>query len=140
MTGGWTKPAISLDAAAAMKPEVRTYLSSLPTAARRHLRTLRELIQAAAPDAVEAFSYGIPAFRLDDKPLVWYAAWKQHSSVYPISTALARAHGIDLSRFETSKGTVRFPLDRPPPSAVVRRLVKARITELRKKSTRSGGR
>ena len=53
-----------------MKPEVRTYLSSLTPVARRHVRTLRELIQAAAPDAVEAFSYGIPAFRLDDKPLV----------------------------------------------------------------------
>jgi uncharacterized protein YdhG (YjbR/CyaY superfamily) len=113
--------------------QVRAYLAAQPPKTRAELKKLRAAIRAAAPGAVEVFSYGIPGFRLEGQPLVWYAGWTQHMSLYPIGEAIRREHAADVERYKFAKGTLQFPLDDPPSSTLVKRLVKSRIGQIRRK-------
>jgi uncharacterized protein YdhG (YjbR/CyaY superfamily) len=123
------------DAIAAEK--ARGYLASLSPGTRKVVKQLRAVIRRSAPGAVAAFSYGIPGFRLNGKPLVWYAGWRQHTSLYPITGAIKKTHAKALEGYDTSKGTVRFPLTKPIPATLVARLVKARVAEVRQAVARA---
>ena len=121
--------------AAVLDPRAQSYFEALPAAPRGHLLELRAAIRSAAPGAIDSFGYGMPALALNGKPFVWYAAWKHHSSLYPLSAATRRTLAAEIEGYETTgKGTIRFRLDEPLPTALVRRLVKARIAELRRKT------
>lgn len=121
----------SSSSAAAPGAQVRAYIAGLPPDTRRVFKQLRAIIRDSAAGLTDTWSYQIPAFRLDGKILVWYAAWKNHVSLYPVSDAVKRANASALSGYQTSKGTVRFPLDRPLPVSLIKRLVKARRVELK---------
>lgn len=116
------------------RARVRAYLASLPLESRRIINKMRAAVLAAAPGATEKISYGFPVFKLDGEPVVWCAAWKKHTSIYPITPAVRRALATEIKAYEVAKGTIRFPLAKPPSVAFVKRLVRARIAELRKGS------
>jgi uncharacterized protein YdhG (YjbR/CyaY superfamily) len=105
------------------------FLAGVPAGQRVVLEKLRQTIRAAAPGAEECISYGLAAFRLNGRALVAFGAWAKHCAFYPMSSVTTFALREELRNFETSKGTIRFTVDRPLPAALVRKLVKARMAE-----------
>jgi uncharacterized protein YdhG (YjbR/CyaY superfamily) len=101
------------------------YLAPLPADKRAALQWLRRQIKAAAPGAEECISYGIPGFRLDGKLLVHFGAAARHCAFY--AGTVIEDYKRELAAYDTSKGTIRFRPDDPPPAALVRKLVKAEI-------------
>ena len=106
--------------------QVRRYMAAHPAKHRAALRRIRATIRATAPKAIEHFSYGIPGFRLNGRPLVWYAAFKRHVSLYPVTAPIRRALADEITGYETSTGTIRLPLDGPLPVTLIKKIVKAR--------------
>jgi uncharacterized protein YdhG (YjbR/CyaY superfamily) len=104
------------------------YLAALPDDKRSALEQLRRTIRAAAPQAEECISYSLPAFR-QNGPLVGYGATAKHCAFYLMSGSTVAAYRDELAGYDTSKGTIRFPADKPLPVALVHKLVHARIAE-----------
>ncbi|MGD0630072.1 MAG: DUF1801 domain-containing protein [Terracidiphilus sp.] len=108
--------------------DVEAYLAQVPEPARTTLEKMRTMIRAAAPkEATEAISYKIPSFQYKGG-LVWYAAFKNHCSFFPMDHSLEEEFAETLKQYKTSKGTIQFPVDKPLPKALVSRIVKARVT------------
>jgi uncharacterized protein YdhG (YjbR/CyaY superfamily) len=105
------------------------YLATLGDDARRTLQSVRASIKKAAPKAEETISYGFPAFRLDGKLLACIRGARAHCSYHPMSGRIVAANRAALSGYETSAGTIRFPIGKPLPPPIVRLLVNARIAE-----------
>jgi len=107
---------------------VDDYAASVPEKARSAFAKLRETIRAVVPrDASETISYRIPAFK-QQRVLVWFAAFSNHCSLFP-TAAVIEAFKNELKPFSTSKGTVHFPLDKPLPIPLIKKLVKARLAQ-----------
>jgi uncharacterized protein YdhG (YjbR/CyaY superfamily) len=111
--------------------DVEKYIERAPEPAGSRLKEMRGVIREAVPaEAVEIISYKIPAFRLK-KVLVWYAAFSGHCSLFPTAAVIEEFRG-QLGGFTVSKGTVQFPLDKPLPTALIKKLVKARVEQCEK--------
>ena len=111
------------------KPKgVDEYLASVPEPARAALEKIRAVIRSSVPpEAIETISYGIPAFK-HKRVLVWYAAFSNHCSLFPTASVIEEFKD-ELKGFATSKGTIQFPIDKPLPIALVKKLVKARVLQ-----------
>jgi len=108
---------------------IEGYLAGLPEEQRAALGVLRQTIRAAAPQATETISYQMPAFHQDGRFLVSYAAFKDHCSLYPASSAVREALGDELQPYFSGKGTLRFQAEEPIPSALVKKIVEVRLQE-----------
>ena len=126
------------------RADVNRYLAAVGEPARGTLQKLRATIRAAAPkEATEVLSYRIPTFKYKGG-LVAFAAFSGHCSFFPMSRAVMEQFREELQGFPTSKGTIRFPVDKPLPATLVTKIVRARIAENRNREQRraaqSGGR
>jgi uncharacterized protein YdhG (YjbR/CyaY superfamily) len=108
---------------------VDDYMAALPDASRAAMEKLRTTIKSVAPEATETISYRMPAFKDRGRILVYYAAFKDHYSVFPASDAVIEALGDQLTPHISGKGTVRFEADKPLPIALVKKIVQARLEE-----------
>ena len=109
------------------------YISTFPEGVQKVLQELRETIKAAAPDAGETISYGIPTFTLNGKYLIYFAGWKNHIAIYPIPTG-TEAFNKQVSKYVEGKGTLKFPIDKPLPMRLITKIVKLRVAENLKKT------
>jgi uncharacterized protein YdhG (YjbR/CyaY superfamily) len=120
-----------------VKPKtVDDYLARVPEPARSSLKKVRAAVWSVAPsETTEGISYGIPMFKYQGM-LFGFAAFKNHCSLFPTSLAVMDTFKDELRAFEVSKGTIRFPLDKPPSAALIKKLVKTRLAEKKAKQSR----
>jgi uncharacterized protein YdhG (YjbR/CyaY superfamily) len=114
---------------------VDEYLANIGEPGRTRLQELREIVIAAAPDAVEGLSYGIIGYKLNGV-LVYIGAAKKHVSLHALGDALVEQHAAELAPYRSSDKTIRFPLDAPLPGDLVTKLVRARVAENEAKASK----
>lgn len=105
------------------------YLSSLPAGSKSIARELRSIIKKLVPAAEEGISYNMPGYKLNGKGLIWFAAWKQHIAIYPLTTAM-EASIKGLSELKGAKHTLQLPMDQPLPTSLITKMIKFRLKEL----------
>jgi uncharacterized protein YdhG (YjbR/CyaY superfamily) len=104
-------------------PMVQAYLDGLPTDQRVLLEHVRGVIAAVVPDAEQAISYGMPAFKRDGKFFLSYAGWKRHCSIYPLTDAFLAGHRAELKGYGRTKGSLHFTPEHPLPDPLLQALV-----------------
>ncbi|MGC9343481.1 MAG: iron chaperone [Bacteroidales bacterium] len=109
-------------------PKVDDYIRKFPENARSILHEIRDIIQKAAPGANESMSYGMPAYKLNGKPLVYFAAFKNHIGFYATPSG-HQEFADELSKYKHGKGSVQFPLDKPIPFNLIKKIVDFRKKE-----------
>ena len=110
------------------------YVAQFPPSTQEVLKEMRALMRASAPDAIETISYAMPTFDLNGRHLVHFAGFKNHVGFYPIPSAI-EAFREELAPYESGKGSAQFPLGRPLPADLIRRIVEFRVEENKRKTS-----
>lgn len=108
---------------------IDVYIEAFPENIQSILQKIRQIVHAAAPEAEETISYRMPTFKLSGKNLVHFAAFERHIGFYPTPSGIA-AFEEQLTSYKSAKGSVQFPLDRPIPFELIRRIVTFRVHEV----------
>lgn len=111
------------------KREVDAYLAAVGEPHRRTLKAVRKSIAEIIPDAEECLSYGMPGFRLNGKMIAGYAAFKNHLSYFPHSGMVLPELSADLAAYNANAGTLRFPVDKPLPKRLLKKLIAVRMRQ-----------
>ena len=119
---------------------VSEYIASKPKESRASLEAVRRAILKALPNAQEGLAYQMPAYTLNGVGVLYFAGWKSHYSLYPASDALVEAFAKELSPYERSKGTLKFPLSEPVPVRLIERIAKFRARQLTTRDAATGRR
>jgi len=109
---------------------VDEYIASQPEAVQDVLKRVRSTIRKAVPGAEEMISYKIPTYKLHGDPVLYFAGWRKHYSLYPANDHVVAAFKDDLAPYEVNKGTIRFPLSEPVPIKLIGRIAKFRAKEV----------
>ena len=109
---------------------VHDYIASQPEAVQDPLKRVRSTIRKAVPGVEEVISYNMPTYKLHGGPMLYFAGWKQHYSLYPATGRIVAAFKADLAQYEVNKGTIRFPLSEPVPVKLIERIAKFRAKEV----------
>ena len=115
---------------------IDVYIAAQPAAVRPLLKSIRAAIRKVAPKAEESVSYGIPTFKSEGRPLIYFASHKTHIGIYPMTGGVKEKFEKELGGYEQSTGTVRFPLDEPIPLALIAKIVRFRLNEIRQAAAR----
>lgn len=116
--------------------EIENYIQQFPENVQEILGNIRRLVKANAPDAEELFAYGMPAYKTNKKPLVYFAAFKAHIGFYATPTG-HRAFQEELSNYKQGKGSVQFPLDQPIPYRLIEKIITYRVAENNEKAKKT---
>jgi uncharacterized protein YdhG (YjbR/CyaY superfamily) len=108
---------------------IDSYLGLLPLSQRVELERVRLIVKRSAPDAVESMTYGLPAFKYNGKPLIYFGGFKNHMSLFPTSGPTETLKS-KLRGYKISKGTIQFTEKNPLPSALIENIVQVRLTEI----------
>jgi uncharacterized protein YdhG (YjbR/CyaY superfamily) len=109
---------------------IDAYLATVPGDQREALEHLRRQLHRLMPDAVEGISYGMPAFKVGGRAAVWFAAWKSHLSIYPLTEPFLAAHADDIRGYGQTKGALHFTPEAPLLEPLLAAFVRARIDDL----------
>ncbi|MBO9613515.1 MAG: DUF1801 domain-containing protein [Dyadobacter sp.] len=105
------------------------YIAAFPEDVQRVLQEIRGVIRSVAPEAVETISYDMPTFNLNGTYLLYFAGWKKHVALYPVTGKIAATLATELSGYKGTKGSVHFPLDKPVPLDLIRKIAELRVAE-----------
>ena len=114
-----------------MKNEVDAYIARFPPKVRQILTKIRAAIRRTAPGATESITYRIPTYKVNGRPLIYFAGFKSHIGLYPVTPDVKAKFKKELAGYKGGKGTVRFPFDAPVPLGLIAKIVKFKMQKVR---------